>query len=74
MLSGEDFPLLLDVEEQRKEEDEVAAVTRLVERILKNYPRAFVYLNIKPELRYKHSNLYFVRLIFSGLYDGGWLL
>lgn len=35
-----------------------------------NLFRAFVYLNIKPELRYKHSNLYFARLCFSGLYDG----
>jgi len=41
MLSGEDFPVLLDVEEQREGEDEVAAATRLVKRILKNYPRAF---------------------------------
>jgi hypothetical protein len=37
-----------------------------------NLFRAFVYLNIKPELRYKHSNLYFARLIFSGLYDGSY--
>lgn len=35
-----------------------------------NLFRAFVCLNIKPELRYKHSNLYFAMLIFSGLYDG----
>lgn len=37
-----------------------------------NLFRAFVYLNIKPDLRYKHSNLYFSTLIFSGLYDGGY--
>lgn len=41
MLSGEDFPILLDEEEQRKGEDEVAAAIRLLKRILKNYPRAF---------------------------------
>lgn len=41
MLSTERFPILLDVEEQRKGEDEVAAATRLIERILTNYPRAF---------------------------------
>jgi len=35
-----------------------------------NLFRAFVYLNIKPELRSKHSNLYFARLIFAGLYEG----
>ena len=38
-----------------------------------NLFRAFVSLNIKPELRSKHSNLYFARLIFSGLYDGSCL-
>lgn len=41
MLSGPDFPLLLDVEEQRKREDEVSCAIRLCERILKDYPRAF---------------------------------
>lgn len=41
MLSGQDFPVLLDVEEQRKGEDEVTAAFRLMERVLKNYPRAF---------------------------------
>ena len=35
------FPVLLDIEEQLKGEDEVAAAERLVKRILKNYPRAF---------------------------------
>jgi len=34
-----------------------------------NLFRAFVYLNIKPELRSKHSNLYFAQLIFSALYE-----
>jgi hypothetical protein len=38
-----------------------------------NLFRAFVHLNIKPELRSKHSHLYFARLIFSGLYDGSCL-
>jgi len=41
MLSAKDFPVLLDVEEQREGEDEVAATFRLVNRMLKNYPRAF---------------------------------
>ncbi|MFH1577236.1 MAG: transposase [Candidatus Margulisiibacteriota bacterium] len=41
ILLCKDFPLLLDIEEQRPGEDEVAAATRLVERLLKNYPRAF---------------------------------
>jgi len=41
MLSARDFPLLLDVEEQRQGEDEVAAAIRLIRRVLKNYPRAF---------------------------------
>lgn len=41
MLSGRDFPLLLDVEEQRQGEDEVSAAFRLMRRVLKNYPRAF---------------------------------
>jgi hypothetical protein len=35
------FTLLLDVEMQRKGEDEVAAATRLLERLLREYPRAF---------------------------------
>jgi putative cell wall-binding protein len=41
MLSGRDFPLLLDVEEQREGEDEVSAAFRLIRRLLKHYPRAF---------------------------------
>lgn len=41
MLAGKDFPLLLDVEEQRKGEDEVSCALRLLKRILKDYPRAF---------------------------------
>jgi len=41
MLSGRDFPLLLDVEEQRAGEDEVAAAMRLTRRVLQDYPRAF---------------------------------
>lgn len=36
-----DFVLLLDLELQRPGEDEVAAATRLVNRVLKNYSRAF---------------------------------
>ena len=35
-----------------------------------NIFRAFVYLNIKPCLRHRHSDLYFTRLIFAALYDG----
>lgn len=41
MLSGQDFPLLLDVEEQRRGEDEVSCAMRLCKRVLKDYPRAF---------------------------------
>lgn len=41
MLSDKHFPILLDVEEQKKGEDEVACATRLCQRILKAYPRAF---------------------------------
>lgn len=41
LLLGKDFPLLLDVEEQRKGEDEVACALRLCKRMLKSYPRAF---------------------------------
>lgn len=36
-----DFILLLDMEPQRPGEDEVAAATRLLERLLRDYPRAF---------------------------------
>jgi hypothetical protein len=41
MLKCRDFTIVLDVEEQRKGEDEVGAATRLLKRIIKNYPRAF---------------------------------
>jgi hypothetical protein len=41
MLLGEPFPILLDVEELRPAEDEVAAAMRLGQRMLKHYPRAF---------------------------------
>lgn len=41
MLLGDPFPLLLDTEEQRPGEDEVAAATRLSRRILSQYARAF---------------------------------
>ncbi|WP_176235949.1 transposase, partial [Candidatus Hakubella thermalkaliphila] len=41
MLSGRDFPVLLDVEEQKRKENEVSCALRLCERILKDYPRAF---------------------------------
>jgi hypothetical protein len=41
ILLCKDFPLLLDLELQRPGEDEVAAATRLLERIFLNYPRAF---------------------------------
>jgi len=36
-----DFPLLLDVESQRPGEDEVGAAMRLLNRVLRDYPRAF---------------------------------
>ncbi|MBU4217472.1 MAG: transposase [Actinobacteria bacterium] len=41
VLVTRDFTVLLDVEEQRKGEDEVACATRLCRRVLMNYPRAF---------------------------------
>jgi hypothetical protein len=41
ILLCKDFPLLLDLELQRPGEDEVAAATRLLERMFLNYPRAF---------------------------------
>ena len=41
ILLCKDFPLLLDLEMQRPGEDEVAAATRLLERMFLNYPRAF---------------------------------
>jgi hypothetical protein len=41
MLVCDEFHLFLDLETQRPGEDEVAAAMRLVERVVKNYPRAF---------------------------------
>jgi len=41
ILLCKDFPVLLDLELQMPGEDEVAAATRLLERIFLNYPRAF---------------------------------
>ena len=41
MLSGKDFPILLDNEEQRKGEDEIGTASRIVGRALKDYIRAF---------------------------------
>jgi hypothetical protein len=41
LLLGRDFPILLDAEPQRAGEDEIATAHRLLERLLKNYPRAF---------------------------------
>ena len=41
MLLGEKLRLLLDVEAQRPGENEIAAARRLLERVLKSYPRAF---------------------------------
>jgi hypothetical protein len=41
MLLGRDFPILLDAEPQRPGEDEIATALRLLERLLKIYPRAF---------------------------------
>jgi hypothetical protein len=41
ILLSKDFPLLLDLELQMPGEDEVAAATRLLQRIFLNYPRAF---------------------------------
>jgi hypothetical protein len=41
MLLGGDFPILLDAEPQKPGEDEIATALRLLERLLKNFPRAF---------------------------------
>ena len=41
VLVCERFTLLLDIEMQRKGEDEVATAQRLLKRVLKDYPRAF---------------------------------
>jgi hypothetical protein len=41
MLLGRGFSILLDAEPQRPGEDEIATALRLLERLLKNYPRAF---------------------------------
>ena len=41
MLAGQGFEFLLDAEPQRPSEDEVAAATRLLERVHRNHPRAF---------------------------------
>lgn len=41
MLACKSFPVLLDAEEQRQREDEVACAMRLCRRVLENYPRAF---------------------------------
>jgi hypothetical protein len=41
MLLGHQFPLLLDAEPIKPGEDELAAATRLLKRVLKHYPRAF---------------------------------
>lgn len=41
VLVARDFTVLLDVEGQRKGEDEVACATRLCRRVLLDYPRAF---------------------------------
>jgi hypothetical protein len=41
MIAGRPVPFLLDIELQRKGEDEVACATRLLERLVGTYPRAF---------------------------------
>lgn len=41
MLVGDGVEILLDVESQRGWDDEVAAATRLLERVHRDYPRAF---------------------------------
>jgi len=41
MLLGEKLRLLLDAEAQRPGEDEIAAARRLLDRVLRGYPRAF---------------------------------
>lgn len=41
MLAGDGWELLIDHEPQRPSEDEVAAATRLLQRVCRNLPRAF---------------------------------
>ncbi len=41
MLLGGKFPVLLDAEAQRPGEDEITTAIRLLQRLLKDYPRAF---------------------------------
>lgn len=41
MLWGDGFYLPLDLEPQLPGEDEVGCATRLLERVMLNYPRAF---------------------------------
>ncbi len=41
VLLCKDFIVLLDIEQQRRGEDEVSAATRLLKRVLEDYPRAF---------------------------------
>jgi hypothetical protein len=41
MIPGTSVPFLLDLELQKKGEDEVACATRLLKRLLRTYPRAF---------------------------------
>lgn len=41
LLLGRDFPILLDAEPQKPGEDEIATALRLLERLLKPFPRAF---------------------------------
>ncbi len=41
MLKSQDFCIMIDIEEQKVWEDEVAAATRLLKRIIKRYPRGF---------------------------------
>lgn len=43
-LLGEEFRLLLDAELIRKGEDEVAAATRMIHRVLRRFPRSFAIL------------------------------
>jgi len=40
-LLGDNFRFLLDAELIRKREDEVAAATRMIERVLRRFPRSF---------------------------------
>jgi hypothetical protein len=62
-LVGDDFYLMLDAEPQRPREDEVAAALRLLDRVVKAYPRAFDVVAA--------DGLYAVAPVFNHIVDKG---